>query len=282
MQQPDVFADPATLVSDLSLNYPAHAGRGSFNAVEGVSFQVQRGGVLAVLGESGSGKSTLTRFLAGRSAETAERSARAQITGGEAVMLGIPMRRLSRRAHNRLTAYIGYLDQEAGATLPPDRNVGELLLSPFSERTRRFDRAAAGERIAEMMDLVGLPLSKLQAYPYELSKGQRQRIAVVHSLVLSPPVYIADEPTLGVDATSRPKIVELLRWYREQSNATMLLVSHDIGVLEALVHNVVVMQQGQLVGHGDINEIFRNTDHVYVQQLARALRSTAYDEIAEL
>lgn len=277
MSEPNRAADPAVLVSDLSLTYPAHAGTTAFCAVDGASFALGRGEVLGVLGESGSGKSTLTRFLAARG----DRPPRMRVTGGDARVLDAEMRRLGRRARNRLTAHVGYLAQEAGATLPPELNVGDILMQPITERMKRFDREQLGREITEMMEIVALPLSKLQEYPYELSKGQRQRVAVMRSLMLAPSLLIADEPTLGVDANNRPRIVELLRWFRERSGASLMLVSHDIALLEALVENVLVMQQGRLVGAGDINEIFRRADHDYVQQLAIALRATAYDEVAE-
>lgn len=281
MAQPVPDADPAVQVSDLSLSYPAHAGGREFEAVEGLSFELARGGVLALLGESGSGKSTVARFLAGRGSDAGEKAARVKLTGGEARVLDMPMRRAGRRARARLTAYVGHLAQDAGATLAPELNVGDILFEPIVERNKRFDRGALGERIAEMMDIVGLPLAKLQEYPYELSKGQRQRVAVVRSLMLDPVLLVADEPTLGVDANNRPKIVELLRWYRKRTGAGMILISHDIGMLEALVQQVLVLQQGRLVGRGGIDEIFRQADHEYVQRLAQALRATAYDEIAE-
>ncbi|WP_053353060.1 ATP-binding cassette domain-containing protein [Leucobacter musarum] len=281
MPQPVVDADPTIRVSDLSLSYPAHAGGREFEAVEGLTFEVARGNVIALLGESGSGKSTLTRFLAGRALDANEKSSRIKLTGGEATVMDVPMKRLGRRTKARLTAHVGHLAQDAGATLTPELNVGDILFEPIVERSKHFDRESLGERIAEMMDIVAMPLAKLQEYPYELSKGQRQRVAVIRSLMLDPSLLIADEPTLGVDANNRPKIVELLRWYRERTGATMLLISHDIGMLEALVQEVLVMQQGRFVGRGDINEIFRNADHGYVQRLAQALRATAYDEIAD-
>lgn len=281
MAKPVVEADPIVHVSDLSLSYPAHAGGREFEAIEGISFDLARGGVMALLGESGSGKSTLARFLAGRAADAGEKAARIKLTGGAASVMDLPMRRLSRRTRARLTAYVGYLAQDAGATLTPELNVGDILLEPIVERSKRFNREELGERIAEMMDIVALPLAKLQEYPYELSKGQRQRVAVMRSLMLDPALLVADEPTLGVDANNRPKIVELLHWYRERTGSTMLLISHDIGMLEALVEDVLVMQHGRMVGHGDINEIFRHADHGYVQLLAQALRATAYDEIAD-
>ncbi len=281
MLEPQLEADPAISVSDLSLGYPAHGGAKAFQAVEGVNFSVARGGVLAILGESGSGKSTLTRFLAGRGGESSDRSARIQATSGDAAVLGVSLRKVSRRTRTRLTALVGHLTQDAGATLPPELTVGDLLLQPVAERTKQFDREALGRDIAEMLELVGLPLAVLRSLPFELSKGQRQRVAVMRSLMLAPRIYIADEPTLGVDANNRPRIVELLSWYRARSQATMVLVSHDIGMLEAMVDDVLVMQQGTLVGAGNINEIFRNADHEYVQQLAQALRATAYDEVSD-
>lgn len=281
MTHPQLNADPSIRVSDLSLSYPAHPGGREFQAVEGVSFEIPKGDVLALLGESGSGKSTLAKFLAGRGSDAGEKGARIKMTGGEADVWGVPMRKLRRRARTKLTAYVGHLAQDAGATLVPELNVGDILFEPVVERNRDFDRDVWGERIVEMMDIVALPLSKLQEYPYELSKGQRQRVAVMRSLMLDPAILIADEPTLGVDANNRPKIVELLRWYRERSNATLVLISHDIGMLEALVQDVLVLQHGRLVGSGDINAIFRQADHGYVQLLAEALRVTAYDEMAE-
>ncbi|MBO1902636.1 ATP-binding cassette domain-containing protein [Leucobacter weissii] len=281
MADPARDADPSIAVSDLSLGYPAHSGGSAFTAVEGVSFEIRQGSVLALLGESGSGKSTLTRFLAGRGDEAGEKASRIRVNGGEAQVLGVQLRGIGRRARTRLTAHVGHLAQDAGATLAPDLNVGDILLSPIVERNKRFDRELLGEQIAEMMDIVGLPLSKLQEYPYELSKGQRQRVAVMRSIILGPAVYFADEPTLGVDANNRPRIVDLLGWYRERSGATLVLVSHDIGMLEALGQKVLVMQQGRVVGEGDIDEIFRQADHGYVRQLAQALRATAYDEVAE-
>ncbi|MBK0421318.1 ATP-binding cassette domain-containing protein [Leucobacter sp. CSA2] len=281
MAHPVVDSDPTINVSDLSLSYPAHAGGREFQAVEGVTFGVGRGEVVALLGESGSGKSTLARFLAGRGPDAGEKAARIKLTGGAATVMNVPMHRMSRRTRSRLTAYAGHLAQDAGATLTPELNVGDILFEPIAERNKNFDRDVLGEKIAEMMDIVALPLAKLQEYPYELSKGQRQRVAVMRTLMLDPALLVVDEPTLGVDAINRPKIVELLKWYRERTTASMLLISHDIGMLEALVEDVLVMQHGRLVGHGDINDIFRQADHGYVQKLAQALRATAYDEIAD-
>lgn len=280
MAQLDLSADNVFAVSDLSLSYGASRGRLAHDALIGLNFTLPRGGVLAVLGESGSGKSTLARFLAGRGMESGEKGARIQLTGGDARVLGVNPAKLNRRGIAELTYHVGYLGQEDGAKLPPELNVGDILLSPLAERTRDIDYDVVGGRIAEMLEIVELPLGVLQQLPHELSKGQRQRVALVRGLMLQPAVVVADEPTLGVDANVRPRIVELLRWYRQKHGAAMLLVTHDIGMLEVLAQEVLVLQQGYAVGLGGINEIFRRSNEPYVQQLAQALRRTAYDEIA--
>lgn len=272
--------DTALQISDLSLTYSSHGGSRAFQAIEAVSFDVSRGSVLALLGESGSGKSTLAKYLAARGLEGSKKSDRIKFLGGDARVLGTSLPELRPRSLKRLAAFIGFLQQDAGARLTPDLNIGDTIFQPIEERVRKFDRSSMGEAVAEMFDIVGLPLTFLQKYPFELSKGQRQRVAVIQSLITEPTVLIADEPTLGVDANNRPKIVDLINWYRNKRGATILLVSHDIGMLEALVEEILILQEGTTVGYGNINEIFRHADHPYVKRLAEALRSTAYDEIA--
>lgn len=276
----DKNQNPAIEVSDISLGYATSGLAKPFRAVEGLSFAVAKGETLSVLGESGAGKSTLIRYLAGRAKSTNQKKDTINQISGQAWTLGAPLHKLSRGSERTLTALVGYLEQDAGAKLAPDLNIGDLLFQPIEERIKKFDRNELGEHVAELFDLLALPLNFLQKYPYELSKGQRQRIAVVRAILTDPPILIADEPTLGVDANNRPRIVEAIKNYQARTNATMIIVSHDIAMLEALATNVLVLQQGTSVGYGGINEIFRNADHGYVYQLAQALRSTAYDEIA--
>lgn len=275
----DPQADPAIKASDLSLGYQERPGK-TFLAVEGVNLSLKNGSSLGILGESGAGKSTLATYLAGKADRAPHKSDRIHRVSGEGTVLGAPLAKLSRRLKSSVSAHVGYLEQDAGANLSPDLNVGDLIFQPIEERIRRFDRSELGEDVAEMFDIVALPLHMLQKYPYELSKGQRQRVAVIRSLIHSPKVYVADEPTLGVDANNRPRIVDLIKWHQKRAHATLLVISHDIGLLEALIQEILILQQGTAVGFGDINEIFRNASHDYVVKLANALRTNAYDEIA--
>ncbi len=268
------------IVSDLSIYYPAHGGSASHQAIEGANFTVPHNSVCGLLGESGSGKSTLAKVLAARGNEASQRSVLPVINGGEALVHGINVGKLSKRKRNRLTANIGFLGQNDGATLPPDRTIADCILEPIAERSKYFDRQDVGFVIAELMDQLSLPLAMLQKYPSELSKGQRQRIALVRALVTQPDLLVADEPTLGVDLMSRPKIVDVLERCKNEKGMTMLLISHDIAVLERLVDDLIVLQNGSMVGRGSIEHVFSSTNHSYVQRLAAALRETAYDELA--
>lgn len=275
----DKEADPAVVASDISLGYSGGPLSKTFHAVTGLSFEVNKGATLSILGESGSGKSTLAKFMAGRSKQGAQKKDHIRYVSGEAWNLGVPLHKAKNQNSRQLTAFVGYLEQEAGAKLEPEFNIGDVLFKPIEERIRNFDRGVLGEKVAELFDQMALPLTFLQKYPYELSKGQRQRVAVVRSLLTEPRVLIADEPTLGVDANNRPRIIETIHAYQKTSGATYVMISHDITMLERLSTDVLVLQNGNAVGYGGINEIFKSAKHGYVHRLAQALRATAYDEV---
>lgn len=281
MPTADRNRETAIEVLDLSLGYLATGLSKPFRAVEDANFKVTRGSKLFVLGESGSGKSTLLKFLAGRGRAQPLKRDRISVIAGQASTLGLNLKKLSRGSYRQLTALVSFIEQDSGSKLPPDLNIGDIIFQPIEERLKRFDRSELGQRVAELFDTLALPLSFLQKFPYELSKGQRQRVAVVRALLTDAPVLVADEPTLGVDANNRPRVVEAIKAFHARTDATMIIVSHDISLLEALATEVLVLQQSSIVGYGPINEIFRNAEDGYVFQLAQALRSTAYDEVAE-
>lgn len=265
-------------VSDLSLGYPAHGGGAAFAALEGVIFAVPEATVTALLGESGSGKSTLARYIAARGLSSTDRGSRLKALSGDVRVAGQHLAGLNRKKSAVIAAEIGYLEQDGGAKLTPDLTVGDILMQPVSDKFKRFDRELYTRRITDLLDQVSLPLDVLSQFPFQLSKGQRQRIAVIRPLVLAPNILVLDEPTMGIDPTNRPKVIDLLERYQQEHDATMIVVSHDIALLERLVDDVNILQDGNIVGRGAINDIFTDAEHDYVQRLAVALRSTAYDE----
>ncbi|WP_431277180.1 ATP-binding cassette domain-containing protein [Leifsonia poae] len=265
-------SNPAITVSDLSVEYPARGASASCVALRGVSFQVQEGDVLGILGETGSGKSTLAAILAGRGLPIRASEPGPRISGGDASVLGHSMRKARKRDIAEVTFHVGYLAQDAANTLEPSLTVSQNVALPIFERDEHYSRRAAGERSATMLDTVHLPLSVLSKYPYELSSGQRQRVALARALVLGPSVLIADEPTAGIDATVRDAVIDLLGQLKDHAGFSAVIVSHDLSVLRRATTKTVVLQGGRVVGYGPIEDVLARPEHPFVAGLAKALK----------
>jgi ABC-type glutathione transport system ATPase component len=274
-------AEAAIVTSDLTIEYPPHGASPAFVAVHGLNLRVAPGEVLGLLGESGSGKSTLARVLSGDAADSSSTEVRPQITGGEAVVLGSELRRIRKRALTRLRFSVGLLAQDASETLPPTLTVAEIIAEPVLNRDRRFDRRMLDARVATLVDAVRLPLSVLRLYPYELSNGQRQRIALARALVLGPSLLIADEPTAGVDVTVRDAVIDLIGELQRERAFSALIISHDLAVLRRITDRIAVLHQGVLVGLGTIDDVFTNPWHPYVASLASALTVQDREEVSD-
>ncbi|MCL2795857.1 MAG: ATP-binding cassette domain-containing protein [Microbacteriaceae bacterium] len=262
-------ASAPIVVQDLAAEYKTKSGRA--NALRGVSLEVGPGQILGVLGESGGGKSTLARVLAGELARKGPGGYDIRITGGDAYVGGIALRTLSARKRNRLTFHTAYLPQDAGDRLERTATVSELVQQPIFERDKRFNHEAARNRALQLLDSVGLPLSVLDRYPYELPDGQRQRVAIARSLVLGPNVLIADEPTAGIDVTVRDTVLSVVKRLQQDPAFAAVIVTHDLAVLRKLDARVAVLHDGVVVGYGAIDEVFGSPSHPYVSKLARAL-----------
>jgi len=259
------------VLSDLTLEYPPHGASPAHVALHGLTLTIAPGEVLGLLGSAGSGKSTLAKVLAGIAFDTRQSDVVPVITGGEATVLGHRLRGLPRRKVPEYRFHVGYLPQDAAATLPPDRTVAEIVGEPILERDRRFNRHALQTRVATMIDGVRLPLGLLERFPYELSGGQRQRVALARALVLGPSVLIADEPTAGIDLTVRDAVAQLISELREQHTFSALIISHDLPVLRRTADRIAVLDRGELAALGTIEEVFHDPHHPYVMALAGAL-----------
>jgi ABC-type glutathione transport system ATPase component len=268
------------VVADLSAQYRTKGRVGGY-ALRGVSFEVQAGEVLGILGESGGGKSTLARILAGELSRKGAGGYDIRISGGDAYVNGVALRTMSQVKRNRLTFHTAYLAQDANDRLERTATVAELVQQPIYSRDKRFDRQAAQNRALTVLDAVGLPLAVMEKYPYELSDGQRQRVAFARSLVLGPNVLIADEPTAGIDATVRDTVLQVIAQLRQDPKFAALIVTHDVAVLRQLGAKVAVLHDGVIVGYGGIDEVFREPDHPYVAKLARALGLPGLDSNQE-
>lgn len=263
---------PVVAARDLSLLYPSDNPETRSVAVDGVSFDIVAGEVLAVVGETGSGKSTLAKAIA-LHADTAE-SDSPRISGGGATVLGHQLRGISGHRRDRLGLYVGYLPQEAGDRLEPRLTIGENVAEPIFSRDRRFDQEEAGEAVATLIDAVRLPLATMNKYPHELSKGQRQRVAIARAMVLEPRLLVADDPTAGIDVTVRGAILDILVSLQQQRGFAALIVTADLGEVRRVSNRVAVMHRGVIVGYGDLESVLADGAHPYVRGLARSLEHT--------
>ncbi|MCU1412445.1 MAG: transporter ATP-binding protein [Rhodoglobus sp.] len=259
----------AVRARDLSLLYPSTNPQTRSIAVNGLSFDIAPGEVLAVVGETGSGKSSLAKAVA-LQADLADADS-PKITGGSLEVIGTQLRGVSGRKRDRLGLYVGYLRQEAGDFLEPRLTIGENVAEPIFSRDRHFDQDEAGEAVATLIDAVRLPLSTMNKYPHELSKGQRQRVAIARAMILEPKVLVADDPTAGIDVTVRAAILDIIVSLQRERGFSALVVTADLGEVRRISNRVAIMHRGVFVGIGELEEVLADPHHPYVRDLARSL-----------
>lgn len=239
-------------------------------AVSGATFEIPVGGILGVVGEAGSGKSTLARAVAAQSAFG--EGATPEIAGGRLEVLGHDIVRSSARRQTGLALRVGYLPQDGGSTLIPHLTVGENVAAPIYQRDRRYDRLSAGAAVAALVDAVRLPLAVMSKFPHELSRGQRQRIALARALILEPELLVADDPTMGVDVLVRGRILTVIADLQRERRFSALVIGHDIRELRTMTEQIAIMHGGLFVGYGQVDEVLGSPLHPYVSRLAEITR----------
>ncbi|HCJ50187.1 MAG TPA: ABC transporter ATP-binding protein [Microbacterium sp.] len=210
--------------------------------VDGVTFRLAPGESLAVMGATGSGKSSLAAALAG--AEPRDLT----VVGGTAEVAGIPLRARGRARRIR-TFRTGYLAQGSNAHLPARLTVAEIVAEPITTRDRKVNERALALRVASLLDELHLPIGSSDKYPYELSSGMRQRVAIARSLVLDPTVLIADEPYANLDVDVRPAVLEALS-RRVIDGMALVAVTNERELVEGLGAGILVLRAGHTVGVG--------------------------------
>lgn len=247
------------ILSVQNLHTSFHTDKGEVKAVNGVTFNLEKGKILGIVGESGSGKS-VTAYSIMRILEKNGR-----ITEGKILYKGQDIAEFSEKQMREFRGKCcSIIFQDPMTSLNPVFTVGNQLKEAIELHTDRKGKEAEARAI-EMLTLVGVnePEKRVKQYPYELSGGMRQRVMIAMALACNPKIIIADEPTTALDVTIQAQILDLLRNLKNKINSSIMLITHDLGVIAEMADYVVVMYAGRVVEKGTVQEIFANPSHPY-------------------
>ncbi|MCP1185969.1 ABC transporter ATP-binding protein [Paenibacillus sp. 1781tsa1] len=258
--------EPLLKVNDLSVSF--HSGESEFQAVREVSFEVRKGETLGIVGESGSGKSVTARSIMRLLA-----SPPSQMKNGEILFKGVDLANKTQKEMESIRGRdIGMIFQDPMSSLNPTIKVGKQISESLIKHQKVSKREAKKQAIA-MMERVGITRSEIRynQYPHEFSGGMRQRVMIGIALACRPELLIADEPTTALDVTIQAQILHLMKDMQDQLGTSIILITHDLGVVAGMCDRVVVMKEGQIVETGTTAEIFANPKHPYTIRLLNAL-----------
>nr|WP_225957918.1 dipeptide ABC transporter ATP-binding protein [Amycolatopsis lexingtonensis] len=254
-------------VSDLKKHFPVRTGIlfkrtiGQVKAVDGVSFDLQPGETLGVVGESGCGKSTLAQVLMRLEEPT---SGSAKFEGRDIFsMRGAELRKLRRE--------IQIVLQDPYTSLNPRMTVGDIVGEPFEIHSEVAPKGSRAAKVRELLEVVGLNPEHLNRYPHQFSGGQRQRIGIARALALRPKVIICDEPVSALDVSIQAQVMNLLGDLQSEFGLSYVFIAHDLSVVRHLSNRVAVMYLGKIVEVGTDEEIYERPSHPYTQALLSAV-----------
>ena len=266
---PAPLTDPQPLLQGSQINVVFGHGPGllrkdtRFQAVEKVDITINRGETLGVVGESGSGKSTLALALL-----------RLLDSDGEILLDGTRLDQIRGRAVTPYRRQMQVVFQDPWGTLNPRMTIGQIVSEGLQVHFTELDAPARDRQVAAMLEEVGLSADMAHRYPHELSGGQRQRVAIARSLILHPRLLVLDEPTSALDRSVQHQVLGLLADIQQRHGLSYLFISHDLKVVRAMSHRLLVMRNGRLVEYGDTERVFQQPESDYTRMLIDA----AFDE----
>ena len=235
-------------------------GSGMLHAVDGVSFEINEGETLGVVGESGCGKSTLGRVILHL----------LDNTGGQILYRGEDITNVSQEKLSALRREMQIIFQDPFASLNPRITVYQTIAEPM-EIAKGYTKSQIQERVSEMMDTVGLTPRFVNSYPHELDGGRRQRIGIARALVLSPKFIVCDEPVSALDVSIQAQVLNLMLDIQEKFGLTYIFITHDLSVVKYISNDIMVMYLGQMVEKAPSDELFAHRYHPYTQALISAV-----------
>lgn len=248
-------------VKNLDISY------GSKLTVSGVNIQLDKGEILSIVGESGSGKTTVIRAIMGCL------PGRGHVSGGSITFGGRDMLKNTREDWLKISGReMSMIFQDSGNMINPIRRIGEQFTDYILAHAPQKSKAEAAEMAKDMLNKVRLPNPQniMNSYPFELSGGMRQRVGIAMAMIFSPKLLLADEPTSALDVTTQAQIIRQIVDVRNEYNAAVILVTHNIGVASYVSNKLMVMKNGHVVESGG-REIIENPQHAYTKELLTAV-----------
>jgi len=253
-------------VNDLHVSFHTYAGE--VKAVRGVNFHVNRGEAVAIVGESGCGKSVTAQSLMKLIPMPP-----GQIKKGQILFNGQDLVKKSNKEMESIRGKeIGMIFQDPMTSLNPTMTIGNQIMEGLIKH-QNMSKAAARERAIELLTIVGIPQPerRVNQYPHEFSGGMRQRAMIAISLACSPKLLIADEPTTALDVTIQAQILDLMKDLQKKMGTSIILITHDLGVVAEMCNRVIVMYAGKVIESGTVDDIFYNPQHPYTKGLLRSV-----------
>ena len=261
-------ATPVLLeVIDFHCHYPIRKGLfkrvvGEVRAVDGVSFQIQQGKTLALVGESGCGKTTLGKSLL---------NLLPGLSSGQVLIDGVDLSTLSSEDLRLHRASMQIIFQDPFASMNPRMLVGDIIAEGLDALRPALNNNERSNRISELLRRVNLPEDAILRYPHEFSGGQRQRICIARALAVEPKLIICDEPTSALDVSVQAQIIELLKTLQQEQNLSYLFISHDLAVVAELADDIAVMYKGKIIEQGNAAAIIKQPQQAYTKKLLAAV-----------
>jgi len=257
---------PILEVHDLKKHFPLRGGllggvTGVVHAVDGISFSIERGETLSLVGESGCGKSTVGKAVLRLF----------DITEGQVVLAGQRIDSMSQGSMRKLRRRIQVVFQDPFSSLNPRMRVRDILAEPIRNFGLARDRAELDRKLAELMDKVRLPREAIGRWPHEFSGGQRQRIGIARALAAEPDLIVCDEAVSALDVSVKAQIVNLLQDLQRELGLALLFISHDLAIVEHMTHRVAVMYLGKIVEVAPRRNLFAAPKHPYTEALLSAV-----------
>ncbi len=261
---------PLLKVKDLKVWYPVKTGwfktRQYVRAVDGVSFEIEAGKTMGLVGESGCGKSTLGRALVKLE----------EPCGGSFKINNIDLSKLKGRELRKARKNFQMIFQDPYGSLNPRMSIFSAIDEVLKLHTD-FDKKQRVDRVAELLDMVGLEADVMYRYPHQFSGGQRQRIGIARALAVEPDIIVADEPVSALDVSVQAQIINLLTKIQKKTGTAFLFIAHDLAVVEHISENILVMYLGRIVESGTAKEVCEFPVHPYTQALLSAIPSIDQD-----